>query len=605
MIGTTVFQSITFRLSTLVAALASAINPAQGAGMLGYSPTTAYTQGVGKRLNDDLTTTGFPTLQAAVTAAAGKTLHVLGAWPITAAVVVPSNTTVVVEAGASITTVTPDIHMLDASGQSNVYLHVRGKIASTATTGTLSHIGIVNFTNAIDCTVFGAELIGFQWAAVLMTGATNCWALHTRSHDFLSSVQDCAAVQVTGAAVGCGILGGYAKNSGYHGVNVQETGDGLVPQGTLIQSYKISSTKVYGLNFYNKTAHTVDQNSTARDVDITDVMGGAPFNTSGGAPIYIQSAGNVKVFGGTLSYSCWGTSDNSLTAAGIGISLTDICTPATIDGVTFVNMGFKPNGTQNPNAITIAAISVNSGLTGANIGPCTVRQTLANTAGAFTFIGYYVNANSSVSMTAAVMDINPAAVNSRGIFLFANQANMSNIVINGARITGCDLAHIAIDQSPAAGPVICHVSFVNMSNLVLGGGSANCANFAINQAAVVNGSNITANATTAPSLSLSASTFCTFATSRTVSTGVTSIVTSGVCTGTTIEETVSFGPDSKMLNAGTGSIVKTAGTAIPVAGTWGVGDRRANSPTAAAQPTSWKCRGLGAPGIWGQEGTIT
>lgn len=594
--GTTVWTRQAIGTSDVANSIAAAFATTAGAGLSGYSPTLVYTGGtVGDRLNQELTTTGFASLQAAVTAAAGKTLRILGAWTVTTAVAVLSSTTLIVDASASVTTATPDIHIFDASGTSNVHIQGFGKIFSTATTGTMSHIGLINFTGATNCDASGLELAGFQWAGVLIgTGSVNCWAYSCRIHDYAAGVQDCAAVQILDGALNCGVKGGYATNSGYHGVNVQETGGGLVPKGTLIEGYKITTTKVYGINCYNKTTPNVDQNTTIRDCDITDVQGGAPYNTSGGAGIYIQSAGNVKVFGGTISYCCWGTSDNSLTPAGIGVSLSSAnSTPATIEGVTFLNMGFSTLGVQNPNLVQISAISVNSGQSGANIGPCIVHQLLANTAGAFTFTGYYLNANSNVAITSPTISIVSTALNSSGIFIFANMLNLSNITISGGSINGGDFAQIRVDQNGGF-----HVNLSGISNIILSGGSANCIPLIITQGASLNVSGVTASATTQAALALSNATNCKFSNSSFTSTGTSAITTSGACTASIIEETVSFGADSKMSNAGTGCTVKTRGTAAPVAGTWGALDMRINTVVGTGNFMAFGCSAPGAPGTW-------
>ena len=77
---------------TLRADLAITSDATKGAAMVGYSPTLAYAAGTsGAKLNETLSTTGFPSLQAALTAAAGKSLRVVGTYTITAAVTVPVN----------------------------------------------------------------------------------------------------------------------------------------------------------------------------------------------------------------------------------------------------------------------------------------------------------------------------------------------------------------------------------------------------------------------------------------------------------------------------------------------------------------------------------
>lgn len=46
------------------------------------------------------------------------------------------------------------------------------------------------------------------------------------------------------------------------------------------------------------------------------------------------------------------------------------------------------------------------------------------------------------------------------------------------------------------------------------------------------------------------------------------------------------------------------GTAAPVAGTWGVGDRMVNSVPVVGQPKAWACTVAGTPGTWVSEGNL-
>lgn len=542
--------------------------------------------------------TDYPNLQAAVTAAAGKTLRVIGAYAVTAAVAVLSNTTIIFDASSTVTTATPEISVFDATGTSNVHLQGFGKISSTANTGVASHVGLVNFTNATDCDVSGLELVGPQWAAVLMSGSTNCWAYNCRIHDFLAAVQDCAGVQILDGSVNCGVHGGYIKNAGFHGVNVQETGGGLTPVKTKISEVDISACKVYGVNCYNKTV-SANQHTQIIGCTISDVQGGAPYNTSGGTGVYIQNAGGCRVADNTIRNCCLATSDNSLTAGGIGIN--NVNSPLIkphIEGNTISEIGITSAGVQNPNAITVAAIYLTSSTSGVTVGPNTISQQVTTTA-PLGYTGIYVNGVSVVSITDGSIDVATTVANSQGIFVYANGLNIDTISIVGGTITGCDFAHIRFDQVGGF-----HVSQSNVVGVVTKGGSANCIPLRISQAQSITVSNVSGSANTVAALALSASTNCIFSGGRFVSSGTQDITTSGACTGSFIDETVLYGSDAKITNAGTGCTIKTRSNAAPAAGTWAVGDIREQSTPVVGNPKRWRCTVAGAPGTWVSEGNL-
>ena len=98
--------------------LANTADAAKGAALVGYSPALAYAAGTtGGKLNEALSSAGFASLQAALTAAAGKSLRVVGSYTITAAVTVPANTYVFSQGGeGTVTQTTAGQNALTLSG---------------------------------------------------------------------------------------------------------------------------------------------------------------------------------------------------------------------------------------------------------------------------------------------------------------------------------------------------------------------------------------------------------------------------------------------------------------------------------------------------------
>lgn len=559
----------------------------------------ALVRGAQDKMRDFLTDRDFTTLQQAITAAAALALplHVIGVWANQPSLTVPSNVTLWLEQGSSISTSTPNISVLNATGSSNVRIEGTGKIAGTAA-GASSHVGLVDFTNSTGCTIVEAEITGFQWAGVLLSGATRPRLIDLYIHDFIGTVQDCAGVQAIDGCTKAKLVRLDIANPGYHGVNVQETGGGLVPTHTRIIDCDISVCKVYGINCYNKTNGTTNQFTQIRGGSISDVQGGAPYNTSGGAGVYLLQAGGCSVTGLEIEYVCSKTSDNSLVPAGVGVNVSSPLIPPFIEGITFRNIGFTPGGVQNPNAVTLAAIAITSGTAGANIGANVMLQDTANTGG-FSYVGIYVNGASNVTIAPQHMTVPNGSVNSVGIFLFANTVNVSDCVVNVGVMIGFDYAHVRLDQSGGF-----HVAQTDIFGGATSGGSVNCIPLRITQAQSVSVYNFTCAANTAAALTLSASTNCIFSGGRFVSSGAQDIATSGACNGSFIDETVLYGADARISNAGTGCTIKTRSNAAPIAGTWAVGDIREQSTPVVGSPKRWRCTVAGAPGTWVSEGNL-
>ena len=110
--------SVTGTATQLAIDLANSVSTTTGAGQVGYGSALAYTAGtVGAKLKETISTTGFSSLQAALTAAAGKSLRVVGSYTITVAVTVPANTYVFSQGGeGTVTQTTAGQNALTLSG---------------------------------------------------------------------------------------------------------------------------------------------------------------------------------------------------------------------------------------------------------------------------------------------------------------------------------------------------------------------------------------------------------------------------------------------------------------------------------------------------------
>lgn len=574
----------------LRADLASQTDATKGAGLSGYSPTLNYAVGtVGERLNEVITTVGFPSFAAAVAAAANKTLLVIGAYAIVASAIPPSNCDIIITGGASVTTATPDISIIDASGKSKVRVYGPGALTSTAVGGSAGHVAAVRMDNATDCWAMGLEISGFQSAGVGGVSATRCMAAYNYIHDSIGVLQDCAGVAWLGNSTECLTFRNTITNSGWHGVLLQGNSSGptTITQRCKIEFNDISHVTAYGICHYQIVSAETDAyiiNNT-----ISDVSGVNP-GGSGGNGIYIQGCGGVICNGNIIRFSSWATSNASLSTGGIGVNnINAALTAPTITNNKIYDVGSTPAGVWNTSAVILAGIQANSCANGMDANGNTIRQS-AGLASPCSYVGLFNNGSSHVSFCDNKVTIDTTVNGSVGIFNYADQIATSFNRVEGNEIVGCSFAYIRFDQVGG---------FTNIRNSVIGnigsGGAATCAGLllsACNITAVVGNVMLAGNASQA--LTLSAAT-ATIGTSNSLLSGnVTSFGTSGVCGASYFDDTNSFGGlASKIQNAGTGCKIKmpltlTAGAPTPTAGTWAIGDEIVNNIPVVGAP-----KGLG------------
>jgi hypothetical protein len=567
------------------------------AGNISYSPTATYDPGTaGSRLNDTLTTTGFASLQAAVTAAAGKTLHVRGTHTITAAVTVPDNTVIVLDAGSVVQTSTADISHFNCTGRSNVQILGPGKIRKTGT-GTAAYVAGVLLDGASHCLVQGVEFEGMQWSGVYMKNAVNCHAIRNWVHDHLGTVQDAAGISLLASCQDCSVEGNRIASTGWHGVLVQDADStvGVFPRRCRVVNNVISGTTAYGVACYELTAEDTDtliQGNHIRDVTGTNPTG------SGGAGIYVQNSGGVRVVSNFIRNVCTATSSAVLTPAGISCNnIGGTLAQTVITGNTVTQVAVSSAGATNNNAILFSGINVSSSANGALVVGNTVRQ---NTAlGTATFAGIYCNASSNFEAVGNQVQLPSTGAVSVGYFVFANGSSINTVSLSNNHAAGGTSAYLQVDTTGAP-----TTSSLSVSGFV-GRGSSSAARGV--QLVNVQGYSLTGvqidcgtEALFANNSTLGRISACRFETA-----GATAILTSGTCTNSRMDASNFWGGSAgKVNNAGTGFVIEWSGaTAAPAAGTWAVGDRTIRVP-AVGSPRAWVCTTAGTPGTHTSEGNL-
>ena len=577
----------------------AALAASGGASLVGYDQTASATAGtVAERLKTELVTTGLASLQAAVTAAAGKRLYVVGTHTITASVTVLSNTEIILTPGSIVQTSTSNIHHFDCTGRTGVVIRGPGKLLRTAA-GSSAYYGGVAFINSTDCRCEGVEMDGMQWSGVYMSGATRCHAAYNYIHDHTgASIQDSAGVHMIGNCADCSADHNNLVNTGWEGVSIQGIGSGTVPLRCSATNNNISGVSAYGVLVYQ--IDPADTFSTVANNTVRNVTGTNP-SGSGGAGIYVQSSGAVRVANNMVRNVCTASSNNTLTPAGIGVNnIGTSLTKPVIEGNTIIDVGINSSNVANSNAVTVASINVSSSGNGANIGPNTMHQTVATSTA--TYVGVYVNAASRVSITGQTMVL-PTTGNTTGMFFFANGTNLRDITITGGNIRGGAQNYVRFQ--PAASETIQSVS---ISGLVCTGGATSLIGLQMQNLSYYSVAGCQFETDQGNALNVSACQRGTYSANRFETlNGSVAVSTSGTCTHTNMDASNFWGVTYSLLsNAATGFRVEWYGvTASPAtgSGTGAVGDRAIRIPVIGS-PVAWSCTTAGTPGAWHSEGNL-
>lgn len=268
-----------------------------GLDVFSFDPSKAYAGNIRKRLTDVITTSGFANttagLQAAVNAAAGKRLIVLGTWNLTSTIVISAACEIVLAPGCVITTTLGDISHFSATGQTGVSIFGPGQITKTGAFGSNAYVAAVKFVNCTDCHVYGVITSGLQWAGVMMDGCARCSVQRCYFGPTTTTVQDSNDVTVYDACVDCRVLSNWCMGNGSeHGVLVQDPyAYNAIPRRNLIMSNRIGQHTGYGIAFYIPGQMAVMSVTWSGTVMTVASFTGGSGNLAVGQNVYNQSSG--------------------------------------------------------------------------------------------------------------------------------------------------------------------------------------------------------------------------------------------------------------------------------------------------------------------------
>ena len=242
-------------VSQTVDQLTASLQGPNGASLIGLPNG----QTVAARLAETISATGFDSLQAAVTAAAGKTLLVRGTWNVSVPVTMADNTKIVLCPGAVIQATSPSISVFLISGRTNVKISGSGrlgKIKYTSQDGTSYIAGVRIDSSSRNCTVEGIAFEAMAFAGVLLEGPVySCKVIGNSFGTALGVTQDTCDIGMNRDCVDCVIEDNDCQ--GRNGVGIlaiTPTGSGTrVAMRNLIQNNRVGFHRQYGIVLYQNS----------------------------------------------------------------------------------------------------------------------------------------------------------------------------------------------------------------------------------------------------------------------------------------------------------------------------------------------------------------
>jgi parallel beta-helix repeat protein len=428
---------------------------------------------------------------------------------ITASIPLISDTTIVFAQGALLTTAVPGISLLKAVSRENI--HIRGGIFRQTRFDSAAHIGLIELTACTHCTVENIEGIGMQWGGVLLNGSQHCSVRGCSFHDWLGSVPDSADISVYRNSSYNTIADNTCYGGGQHGIMLQDPGGSAIPMRNTVTGNRVGPHSSYGILLYNNDhagSYSTVENNEVEGITGTDLHGNA------GAGIYIMGAGAVLVANNTVRNCCLKTTVNTLTPAGIGLNLDPGLAPVTVRGNVILDIA---------NFYGIEVVH----------GPAIVTgNTVRFSSGAGANIGIYLNNASRTIVHENNIWIDVSIPNGHGIFAFASEADLTDIVITNNFVRGTSVRGIRVDTTRE--PRLTNV-VVNGNNVMAGGVASIPFHLANMTLASVTGN--VGMAGPAIALSLDNCTQTLISSNVLTSTGAAAVVMSGTNTGTCLDQT--------------------------------------------------------------------
>lgn len=652
------------------AALSASLSAPSGSNQVGFvrpesgaNPRTVYAKELENLYAED-----FSTLQAAVTAAAGKRLFINSTWVITSAITVLSNTEIVFTVTGLVTTATVDINMFIATGQTNIRFYGSGKLQKTGVPGTVT-CAAINLISCTNCHVTNLAFDGFQWTGIWLSRSSQCSVRFNTLTNWGGALQDANGICVYQDSTDNVIEGNWVYTGAEHGILIQDpySTTALTPKRNLIINNFVGQHTGYGIVIYipaQQAAFTASIGPASVILTVSAITSGA---LSIGQAIVDATSGLYYGVILSLGTGVGGVGTYNLdTILTVGSSTMVAASTAPThnkiinNDIKDIQGSFVSNRSSGP-GIYAAGIGVGGTLIQGNkVSNCCV-QTLNRT---LTPGAIGINGLSSTALKVNIVNnIISDCVQGDGINVSSCKAgaNILGNIINipatnaGAGPGGAGLAGSGIRIEASNNINIVNPDIINLGSstgILVYANGANCADINISDGSVIStaaqalqvlqagGFNvidftntgtkykITGNANACMAIanviggSLSgvlatsgntfsalqlatASNFRISGGSRFNTTSPVSVTLSGVCTNSHMDASCYWGATSALMNnASTGFSVTWRASTAPLTGTWAVGDTTEQSVPVVGNPKRWRVTVAGTPGTHVSEGNL-
>jgi len=425
------------------------------------------------------------------------------------------------------------------------------KFNQTGVIAAANYFGLVAFrAGSSFCKIERCEITNHYTQGIVLNGTSNCRVVANYVHAANAAAngfQDSSDIRVdatnTNGSTENIVESNYCFGTNtWFGIGMEaSTNPNLLLSKNLIAHNRIGQHVGYGILAYTHTAgDTYDEIS---DNYVENIQGTANGGTSGNG-IYVALMTGVTV-ANNIVVNCCVASSSIFTQAGISINTAASGAPNSIVGNQILDMAQG-----NASGINICGIRIDLTPPGSSITGNTISQQV--TPSGLTIGIHIPGGNSGLTITGNTLNILNTLAGTRGIFLFAVGANISNITVNGNTGLGCSSRGISCEQSGGF-----TVSNITINGNTVQGGSA--ASIPINVGNSVNGSvtGNTALATTVAALNVSASTGITYTGNRLSTTGTNAVTTTGACTGSLFDASNLL--TGAVSNAATGFTIRQSG----------------------------------------------
>ena len=223
-----------------------------------------------------------------------------GTYLVSGNIRIPSGVTVrgASTAATTVTCVDGGRSIFVASGASGVVVENLKLIRPTSVSAK-AHTGAVEFFQSTGCSCNQCEIIGCNWAGVLIHGSTHCTVNGCYFHDFAGSVQDSADVCVYDQSHTNVIVNSHCSGGNWHGIAIQDPYSNSLPSYKPGQEQFVGQHKAYGIMVYMPTAGNSYNQITGNSIQ--DIQGSVLRTMR--VRIYVVGAGAGGTIGDSITRS--------------------------------------------------------------------------------------------------------------------------------------------------------------------------------------------------------------------------------------------------------------------------------------------------------------